>query len=254
MSRDLFNRSSSKARDDKAQAEQERTNATPSWRKAQLGRRTELLGRGYSNIDLAEQMSVACVGLTPDRTGSMFIDALATAMSNHTVTYRVWRTDGEAPARLEGTERLTSRAQTEARRILALGEARGENPIAFPFTPTLIKAGSSGHCTSLHHGQLVVERGFDMALIGTERARRLSTSDFPGLPLTGSGATRSSRNATGLPLVIGSSIGAASWALLSERGALAVWCGTHLWTFLALEPFAAPLDALRARVAPRRSH
>ena len=241
----IFNRPS-KARDaqpDAVQRERE------DWRKDQLGRRTELLGRGYSSIDLAEHMSVACVGLTPDRTDSLFMDALATAMGEGRVAYRVRRTCEAAPARLEGTDRLTTRAQSEVRRILTLGEARSETFIALPFTPTLIKAGCSGRNLPLHHGNLVVDRGNDMALIGTDRARRLKPSDFPEIKLQGN-ASRSNQAAFGLPLVIGSSTGATSWALLSERGALAVWCGTYLWTFLALEPFVAPLDALRARVAP----
>lgn len=219
----------------------------PSWRDRQGKRRTSR-GTTYTDVDFAERMSIALIGERPDRAGQLFMDCLASAMANGSMAYRVWQTAEAAPARLEGTDRLTTRAQFEARSILGKGEDRGPQRPAFPFRPTLIKPGQSA--APLHHGHLVVDRGFEMAVVGSSRARRLRPTDFPSIPTTGWAHRSLDVSSTGLPLVVGTSSGAASWALLAERGALAVWHECDLWTFRALEPFAAPLDELRRRVAP----
>ncbi|MEM1451087.1 MAG: hypothetical protein AAGI22_18355 [Planctomycetota bacterium] len=218
---------------------------TPSWRGAQLTRYTSL-GTPYIDEDLKERLVLALVSDRPDRAAGHLVNVLVNAMEDRTVAYRLWQTVEDAPARLDGTDRLACRAQQSARNTIAEGEDRGQLRPTFPFRASLRKSGRSS--PPLHHGRLVVERGFDMAFLGTHKARRLSPADFPAT--SPSWLDLSVQLSPGLPLVVGNSTGKASWRLLSDCGALAVWTGRDLWTFLALEPFADPLEVHRQRVAP----
>jgi len=202
----------------------------------------------YADLDQSERMSVALIGTKPDREGELFMDRLADRMSVGTIAFRAFRTHGQAPVRLRGTVRLTTRAQSSGRRVLELGEARGYGP-PFPFKPTFIKSGQSVR-RALHHGYLVVERGFNLALIPSSRTRRTTPSDWPRLSPSGWAHRSINHTSTGMPLVVGASSASGSWELLSRFGSLAVWCGSWLWTFLVLQPpFPAPLDELRRQAS-----
>jgi hypothetical protein len=244
MSNDIFKRRTTSER----RAPRQQRVETPSWREQQIVRFTSS-GSPYEDHDTSERLAFAVFGKQPDRESSLFGGALATALRNGTVAYRLWRAVGDAPDRCaDGSDRISTRGQTSVRNAIAAGEDRGPLRPKFPFRPTLIKSGRSSSPEPLFHGHLVVERGFDLGTLDPEVFRRVTKSDFPTIA---DGLNRHiDSSSTGMPLVVGDSTGNASWRLLSEYGALAVYTGRDLWTFVALEPFSDPVEIHRQRVAP----